>query len=156
MEISGAGLPKTFIDDGHKWLEMKNPMYVIAAESLKQADAEFFSQTLLNPLICKKMNPSKWWESASENIRLPKGLVQLAKMLMSLPSSSAGIERDFSTLANIMTKQRNRIGIEKASKLCLVHRYLRVNLFFYLILYFLEGFSIYEGVAIEACDLSML
>jgi hypothetical protein len=43
-------------------------------------------------------------------------------MLMKLPSSSGSLERCFSTLNNIMTEKRNRLGVQKAAKLCSVYQ----------------------------------
>lgn len=43
--------------------------------------------------------------------------------ISSCPPSSAGIERLFSSMALIHTKQRNRLGNEKAAKLVHVYRH---------------------------------
>jgi hypothetical protein len=52
-------------------------------------------------------------------------LCQLAAKLLDLPSSSASIERIISNFGIIQTKLRNRLGIEKASKLVTCYRQLR-------------------------------
>src|ERR1700754_4715119 len=70
-------------------------------------------------------NPIDWWEHAP-NHDLQPGFKQLIRKLFSLPSSTGGIERLFSTLGNIMTKERNRLSIEKAAKLCNIHNHYKI------------------------------
>ena len=48
----------------------------------------------------------------------------LARRLMSSPASSVSIERVFSTFSLIHNKIRNRLGVQKASKLVFCYRML--------------------------------
>lgn len=47
--------------------------------------------------------------------------------LFSCPSSSASLERIFSTYGLVWSKLRNRLGAEKAEKLVKVYRSLKAN-----------------------------
>ena len=63
------------------------------------------------------MNPSTWWKSVGKNCKLPEGFVDLMINLHMTSASAACIERIFSTFGLVMTKLRNRLGMEKAAKL---------------------------------------
>ena len=58
-------------------------------------------------------------------IKYRNGIVDLATNLMILPSSTGGLERSFSVLGRIMTSIRNRLGVDKASKLCFIYSCLK-------------------------------
>ena len=113
------------MEKGNSWLEHKSPYYVIAASNLALGDHHFFPKSLLHKTVCDSMNPVNWWLSAQRAQMLPVGLVTLACKLMKLPSSTGGIERCFSTLGAIMSKQRNALEVEKASKLCFINKYFK-------------------------------
>jgi len=106
---------------GRKWLADKNPMFLMAAIKLANNCSDFFSPTMLDKRIVETLTPLEWWKEC-QNCNLPQGLVKLTETLFNLPASSASIERSFSTLGNILTKKRNRLGIEKAEKLCYIYQ----------------------------------
>ena len=70
------------------------------------------------------LSPAQWWRQMGETMgsELPDGFAELCQRLMMLPASTSGIERSFSTMGAIMTDVRNRLGLQKASKLCLINR----------------------------------
>lgn len=72
------------------------------------------------------LSGAQWWEHMGVLLgtKLPIGFSKLASELMLLPASTSPMERCFSTMGSIMTETRNRIGIEKASKLCMIYRVL--------------------------------
>ena len=51
--------------------------------------------------------------------------IKFALQLMGAPASSASIERVFSTFGLVHSKLRNRLGVERASKLVFCYRMLR-------------------------------
>ena len=61
------------------------------------------------------------------NKAIPKGFCKFNAKLLSVPPSSAAIERMFSTLGHVWTKSRNRLGAKKAMKLAKCYRALRGN-----------------------------
>ena len=65
-----------------------------------------------------------WWKGIRKS-SVPKEFTDIALQLLNAPSSSASIERVFSSFGLIHTKVRNRLGNEKASKLVFCYRMLR-------------------------------
>ena len=59
---------------------------------------------------------------------LPEHVTSFILKLMILPASTSALERCFSTLGNIITKKRNRLGILKAEKLCICNRMLAMEI----------------------------
>lgn len=76
----------------------------------------------LNPEPAPKTSTPSKTESASP---VSKDLCSLAQKILKMPSSSASIERVFSNSGLIQTKLRNRLGLQKATKLVFSYRYLR-------------------------------
>ena len=71
------------------------------------------------------MKPHIWWQTVGKNCRLPEGFVELMVNLHMTSVSAACIERIFSTFGLVMTKLRNRLGLDKAAKLVFCYRMLR-------------------------------
>jgi hypothetical protein len=122
-------MPIKYLKRGQDWLAGKNPMYLIAQMKLGLNDDVYFYKNLMNPdllTVDNGLTPYQWWElmESSMNNSLPQGLSKLAQRLMLLPASTSGMERCFSTMGSIMTDNRNRIGVEKTSKLCAINRHL--------------------------------
>lgn len=101
-------------------------MFVVTAAQLTNMDLNVFSETMLMEQITKAMNPIEWWKSANTE-KLPVGFQDFTLTLFILPSSTGSLERSFSTLGNILTHKRNRLGITKASQLCTINQYLHIN-----------------------------
>ena len=78
----------------------------------------------------QEFTPTEWWKIVNKKATR-QGFVDLEDFsqfmvnLHSCPSSSAGIERWFSTIGFIWSKTRNRLGAEKAKKLATCYRALR-------------------------------
>ena len=82
-------------------------------------------KTLVHESVISKTKPKVWWSSIERSNSVNKTLCQLAMKLLSMPSSSASLERVFSTFGVIQTKLRNRLGQQKAAKLVFCYRFLR-------------------------------
>ena len=108
--------------DAYQWLAEKNAEYVTAAIQFDTKSSpypsSFFTATGTNPTV--------WWRGLHW-VKLPKGFVETVANLQSAKASSASIERVLSSFGLIYTPScmRNRLGIDKASKLC--YRMLRGN-----------------------------
>lgn len=124
--FSGNGLFESEKELGRKYLANLSPLFLVTATKLANRDASTFSETMLREDITKAMHPIDWWKSADPD-KLPLGFQDFVIKLFVLPSSTGSLERNFSTLGNILTKKRNRLGIGKASKLCVVHQILQVD-----------------------------
>lgn len=66
-------------------------------------------------LVVSNANTMSWWET----LTVPDEFLAFIKRLMTAVTSSASIERVFSTLGLIHSKLINRLGVEKAGKLAL-------------------------------------
>ena len=82
-------------------------------------------KTLVYESVISKTKPKVWWSSTERSNSLNKTLYQLAMKLLSMPSSSASMERVFSKFGVIKTKLRNRLGLQKAAKLVFCFRFIR-------------------------------
>ena len=87
-----------------------------------------FPKTLFMDECMKTMDPISWWKCLKASKTVPDDFCDLGVRMMMLPASSASIERLFSGLGLVQTKLRNRLSIEKASKLVSCNRYLRGSL----------------------------
>jgi hypothetical protein len=104
-------------------------MYLIVQVKLGLNDDAYFYRNLMAvDVLCAPNGISafQWWAAMNSSMEdsLPIGFADLAQKLMTLPASTSGMERCFSTMGSIMTDTRNRIGVEKTSKLCAVNRHL--------------------------------
>jgi hypothetical protein len=71
----------------------------------------------------KAVNPFSWWKAGIRR-GFPEGFAKVAQGLVSGVSSSAGLERQFSTLGFTYGKLRSHLGTEKAGKLAFLYRQL--------------------------------
>ena len=72
-------------------------------------------KTLVHESVISKTKPKVWWSSIERSNSVNKTLCQLAMKLLSVPSSSASLERVFSNFGVIQTKLRNRLGLQNAA-----------------------------------------
>lgn len=57
-----------------------------------------------------------WWKAFFPNNQITKIVLRV----LNLPATSASCERNFKTYANIKTKKRNRLTIERTNKLAFI------------------------------------
>lgn len=126
MTFVGLRLPSELKNRGLNVIVESSPINVISAMELTNVTTNYFYSAFLKSEVCEQMDPLSWWKAAATN-RVPESLKILASKLFVLPSSTGAVERSFSTLGNIMTKQRNRLSIEKGSKLCRIHNFLKLK-----------------------------
>uniref|UniRef100_A0A1X7VTB1 HAT C-terminal dimerisation domain-containing protein n=1 Tax=Amphimedon queenslandica TaxID=400682 RepID=A0A1X7VTB1_AMPQE len=69
---------------------------------------------LKEPLQERHIDPLSYWKIKQV---LWKALALMATKFLSIPPSSASSERLFSSAGDIISKERNRLGTEKAEKL---------------------------------------
>ena len=81
--------------------------------------SEPFKKYLFDPEVIKNISSMTWWKSQNLPIMTP-----LYSSLLTAVSSSAGVERVFSTFGLVHSKLRNRrLGVDKASKLVFMYKY---------------------------------
>lgn len=78
----------------------------------------FFTDNAINTV------PITWWKAVGSS-GVNSDFVKFTCQLLSAPASSASIERVFSNYSYIFNKIRNRLSIEKASKLVFCYRMMR-------------------------------
>jgi uncharacterized protein YuzB (UPF0349 family) len=81
-------------------------------------DGPLFDKNLIN-----SMTDIEWWHSFNaikEVLKEPQ--IKLLEQLLTATSSSAGVERIFSSFGLVHSKLRNRLGVEKAGKLVFLMR----------------------------------
>ena len=82
-------------------------------------------KALTHKSVIKKTKPKVWWSSVEGSKTVNQDMCPLAMKVLSMPSSSASIERVFSISGIIQNKLRNRLGIQKTSKLFVSYRFFR-------------------------------
>jgi len=110
---------------GYEHLQQRGPLYFAAAVSLYSEDKTFYPKSHLNKDGIKLTTPTSWWRSLRGQGQVTEELIDFATTILSIPSSSADLERHFSTMGDIFGKKRNRLGIEKCKKLCTIYRAFR-------------------------------
>lgn len=119
-------------DDAEEWITSHKPEFLPHFMAFKIKDDGIFPASMFQPqvLAMYKDSPGKWWQlmgnrTAKKNT-LPTEFCQYFQHLLSCPPSSASIERIFSTFGLVWTKLRNRLGVDKATKLVQIHRFLHL------------------------------
>lgn len=90
-----------------------------------QAQASPFSKYLFNELTIQNVTPLTWWTSMQK--RITPELFNLTQKMYSAVASSAGLERLFSSFGLVHSKLRNKLGVEKASKVVSIFKCLNSN-----------------------------
>jgi len=124
---SGTGLPTKMKDSGRKWFLKMNIDFLPILLAFQAKDDTFFSKIILDDAIVSTLHPVAWSRTAKNDnpTKVTQEFFEICETLLRLPSSSAGLERCFSTLGNIITEKRNRLGVGKAQKLCFVNQSLK-------------------------------
>ena len=91
-----------------------------------QAESSPFPKSMFAEQCLQNVTPVVWWQCVKKTTSGEfHELCDYACSLLKLPASSSSIERVFSCFGLVQTKLRNRLGIEKASKLVTCYRHLR-------------------------------
>jgi len=85
-----------------------------------QARAFPFKDYLFPESTVKNIKQLTWWVALKKNIS--QEMLEVVTQLFTAVASSAGIERIFSTYGLVHSKIRNRLGVEKSSKLVAIFK----------------------------------
>jgi len=92
-------------------------------------DTSVYPERIFRTTVKKDMDPVKYWKYvamlASKNAPA-KAFANRVAQVFSLPPSSAGIERVFSTAGLVQSKLRNRLPVSKVGRLVTVSRLLPI------------------------------
>lgn len=103
-------------ETARKWIEEKNSD-LLPAVIFFETESGPYPMTYFNDSIRKRLDPVTWWKGVHKCSDIPDELYGYVEMLLSSPSSSAGLERIFSSFAFIHSKLRNRLRHPTAKKL---------------------------------------
>lgn len=101
--------------------------------AFKIKDDKYFPKIMFSDQVLNmyKDNPSKWWrlmeKKTEKSSMLPHGFCKFMHNILNCPPSSSSIERVFSTFGHVWSKLRNKLGVEKASKLVKIYKFLNKN-----------------------------
>lgn len=113
------------------WLEEYDNTFLPFMVSFRIKDSDVYPPYMFREPITEIFSARKWW--AHIKIRAEKAgcpsldFCDFMIGLHSAPSSSASLERIFSTFGHVWSKLRNRLGPQKATKLVKVYKYLRAQ-----------------------------
>ena len=122
-KYAGKGMDPEDAEKARMWLQKKNPDFLPAAVAFLTQIAPYPKSFFLSPTC--EMGPATWWQAVGLSCNLPDGFVDLMIKFHSATSSSASLERIFSSFGLVLTKLRNKLGLEKAQKLVYCYRMLR-------------------------------
>ena len=96
------------------WLDAYHPETLVDVIKFRAKQAPF-KDYLFKENTLKNLTPLTWWKSLEDKLSPQTNC--LTEQVFTATSSSAGLERIFSTFGLVQSKLRNRFGIEKAGKL---------------------------------------
>lgn len=121
----GANLDDEQIEEARVWAQEISddflPLVTLFALKQKPFPQSFFTDQMVN------LNPVVWWEGLRKYKAINNKFIDFVIHLQRASASSAGIERIFSNLTFIQSKLRNKLGLEKCSKLVSVYRMLNLK-----------------------------
>lgn len=91
-----------------------------------QAKSDPFKQIMFSEQILSKVSANEWWTS-QKDVPDIKNVLSIIKQLICGVASSASVERVFSSFGLVHSKLRNRLGVERASKLVFLFKYYNEN-----------------------------
>lgn len=111
----------------YDWMQEFNPDLEVIAMELLALNEEKFPRFLINSATLEKSDPVTFWTIVEKQRIFEPDLCRFIQLLRKLPASGSGIERCFSTLKSILSKSRNRLSVEKSSRLCIINQSLRFS-----------------------------
>lgn len=121
-KFQGEMLVAKQFEEVNNWIIAKNPSFIATFIAYQAKSSPFPASYFCDAAV---QVPSVTWWKALKTLGVPGDFIDMAIQLLEAPASSASIERIFSNFSYIHTKIRNRLGVEKASKLVFCYRMLR-------------------------------
>lgn len=122
-KYNGTRLSEEESDSALQYIYSYHPS-VLAEIINYQAQCAPFKPYLFNSDTVNNISPMAWWSALFKRKLISNDLNTLTMQLFTAVCSSAGIERLFSSFGFIHSKSRNRLGVEKCSKLVTVFKHL--------------------------------
>ncbi|XP_050516392.1 uncharacterized protein LOC126891254 [Diabrotica virgifera virgifera] len=107
---------------GDMWSEFDSTVDTILKKSANSRAAAIIEvdKYLHMPLISRKDDPLLWWKG---NKSLFPSLFELMQRRLCIPATSVPSERIFSKTGQIITERRNRLSVEKSTKIIFLNSY---------------------------------
>src|SRR3989442_255653 len=125
FSISGELMSSSQFEEAMDLLLEKSPEFVTVAQAFLAKDVSVFPKSSLHPDVMKTSHPANLWCSLKLHENIPNPLIEFLRPMYRCPSSTASIERVFSTYGFVQTEYRNRLTQEKVMKLSFCFRALR-------------------------------
>ena len=118
-DIEATGYTEFTVFTSKKFGQKESVNLFIELVKFRQKSSPYNNETIW--LSSTNLNPFIWWQSWPNS-----ELQQLAIKILSIPTSSAAAERNFSTFGFIHNKIRNRLQNERVKKLVYIYGNLRL------------------------------
>lgn len=108
------------------WMQSWEPEFVPYILSFRIKDYDTYQRSMFLPSVLESFSAYKWWKlvkNKTDSMSKMNNFCSFMMKLHSIPSSSAGLERIFSSFGHIWTKLRNKLGINKVEKLVKIYKY---------------------------------
>lgn len=117
---TSQSLSENEVKKGMAYIEEEFPVSFLSKYFKLKAQLLPYEGTIMKSEVIHNMRDYEWWQSffATNKSYFSKEEIWKTSQLMTAMCSSADIERVFSSFGQIHTKLRNRLGVERASKLC--------------------------------------
>lgn len=126
IRYRGHNLEEPRKEEARLWLSQININFLPLLLAFEAEDSPF-PKSYFQQHVLKTTSPSIWWKSIKKCNEVDKKFLDFVCHLMVCTASSASIERIFSNFGFIINKLRNRLGLEKASKLVMNYKLLNLE-----------------------------
>lgn len=127
--LLGKRLTKEQESAAEQFIKEWNPAFDVSLKMFQIKDAEYYPESMFSKNVVESIEARKWWKvmfrKAEKNPHLNSDFCKFLEDLHSITSTSASIERIFSTFGLVWSKLRNKLGCENAKKLVKVYRCLK-------------------------------
>ena len=120
----GRNLSVNQIDTALEFCSMDYETCLPTVLNFRAQNGPFKSYMFRDELV-KSVSPLTWWESQKSH--LESDVIKLCRQILGAITSTAGIERIFSTFGFVHSKVRNRLGTGKAGKLVFIYKLLNTH-----------------------------
>lgn len=123
-KYAGARLTQTELDEVFEHISIAYPDFLALTMDYKAQRGVFLPYRFKESVV-NDVNTMSWWETLGATVS--DEFLSFVRRLVTAVTSSASIERVFSTFGLVHSKLRNRLGVEKAGKLVFIYRIMNCN-----------------------------
>lgn len=127
--LQGKRLTSQQESSAEQFIQNWNPAFEVPFKMFQIKDTDYYPESMFSQNVIDSVESKKWWKimacKSEKNDLLNTDFCKFVEDLHSTTSTSASIERIFSTFGLVWSKLRNKLGCEKAKKLVKVYRCLK-------------------------------